>query len=152
MLRPKQAVGEEKIHELRRYTGGRWTPLEQAEAGTPGCCDGLRTIRPGGRFGGEQTEQEKGVLPFLLAQVQAEDVLPARLLEIFRLLEDEEPTLSVQWNEALRQLQVAVMGEIQLEILQQTILERFGISVAFGPVPGCLPGDHCGPGTGVRTL
>lgn len=133
VLRPKQAVGEEKVHELRRYTGGRWTPMEQAEAGTLTAVTGLRTIRPGGRIGGEQVGQEKGVLPFLLAQVQAENVPPARLLEIFRLLEDEEPTLSVQWNEVLRQMQVAVMGEIQLEILQQTVLERFGISVAFGP-------------------
>ena len=53
------------------------------------------------------------------------------------------------WNEVLQQLQVAVLGDVQLEILQQTVQERFGLPVSFGecqvvyretiaaPVRGC---------------
>ena len=36
------------------------------------------------------------------------------VLAAFRALEDEEPALSVEWNEALRELRVHVMGEVQL--------------------------------------
>ena len=87
--------------------------------------------------------------PPLLTQVSCPEQTPQRLLEVFRQLEDEEPTLSVEWNEPLRQLHAAVAGELQLEVLQQEVRERFGMEVTFGacqvayretvasPVRGC---------------
>ena len=49
------------------------------------------------------------------------------------LLTDEDPLLNVQWNERLQELQVQIMGAIQLEVLQATLLDRFGLNVDFGP-------------------
>ena len=48
-----------------------------------------------------------------------------------RDLEEEEPQLHVVWNERLRELQLQLMGEVQLEILRSLIAERFGWEVTI---------------------
>ncbi len=149
-LRPRQMLHGEKVNELRRYLGEKWTPLPSASAGELAALTGLRAIRAGDRAGETLYEQSETAVPPLLAEVHGgPETPPQRLLECFRQLEDEEPALSVCWNEALQQLQVAVMGDVQLEILQQTVQERFGLPVSFGecqavyretiaaPVRGC---------------
>ena len=148
-LRPRQSLAGEKIHELRRYLGGRWTPLESAAAGELVAVTGLKELRAGDRAGAELLERAAVAAPPLLTQVSCPEQTPQRLLEVFRQLEDEEPTLSVEWNEPLRQLHAAVAGELQLEVLQQEVRERFGMEVTFGacqvayretvasPVRGC---------------
>lgn len=40
--------------------------------------------------------------------------------------------LKVEWNTMLRQLHIHVMGTVQLEVLQQLVQERFGVSISFG--------------------
>ena len=54
-----------------------------------------------------------------------------RALSQLRLLEEEEPQLHVDWNERMQELRVRLMGQIQLEILHQLLLERFGLDVEF---------------------
>lgn len=130
-VRPRQVVAGEKVHEVRRCTGAKWETLEMAEAGELVALTGLTDLRAGDRAGETVLGRKTPPVPPLLVGVEA-DVPPSRLLEVFRILEDEEPTLSLQWNEALRQLHMAVAGEIQLEVLSQTARERFGLEVSFG--------------------
>lgn len=132
VLRPRQSVGAEKIQELRRCIGSQWTALEQATAGELVAVTGLRALRAGEGIG-EQKNVQCTTTPLLLAQICPEDEEnPANLLGILRRLEDEEPTLSVRWNAELRQIHLAVMGEVQLEVLQETLAERFGLRVKIG--------------------
>ena len=49
-----------------------------------------------------------------------------------RQLEEEEPELHIVWDDISGQVLVQLMGEIQTEILQQMIHERFGLEVKFG--------------------
>ena len=46
-------------------------------------------------------------------------------------LEEEIPELHLVWSEASQEIHVQVMGEVQMEILQSMILERFGTKVSF---------------------
>ncbi len=48
-------------------------------------------------------------------------------------LEEEDPQLHLVWDERLRQLKIQLMGPVQMEILSQVILDRFGMEVTFGP-------------------
>lgn len=130
-LQPRQTVGGEKIHQLRRYVGGKWEQLPTAQAGELVAVTGLQDLRAGDRAGETLLHREAVSPPPLLVEARA-DVPPARLLEIFRQMEDEEPTLSVRWNEGLHQLHVAVAGDIQLEILAQMAKERYDLEVTFG--------------------
>ena len=72
--------------------------------------------------------------PLLSAQVLAGPELPPRrLLELLREVEDEEPLLGVEFSEELQRVNVQVMGEVQLEVLQAVLRERYGAEVSFGP-------------------
>lgn len=55
------------------------------------------------------------------------------MLADLRVLEDEEPSLHVEWIEALQEIRVRVMGSIQLEILQEQVRSRFSKEISFGP-------------------
>ena len=52
-------------------------------------------------------------------------------LENLKQLQQEETQLNVLWNEHLKEIQVQIMGEIQLEVLKQLILKRFNLEVEF---------------------
>lgn len=54
------------------------------------------------------------------------------VLHQLRQLEEEEPELHIVWDDISGQVLVQLMGEIQTEILQQMIHERFGLEVKFG--------------------
>lgn len=49
-----------------------------------------------------------------------------------KILEDEEPSLGVSYNEQNSQLTISVFGEIQLEIIKDIVKERFGLDINFG--------------------
>ena len=53
------------------------------------------------------------------------------MLPKLRLIEEEEPELRIVWDEELKEIQAQIMGEVQIEILQDIIKERFGVDVTF---------------------
>lgn len=130
-LRPRQSINDEKVAELRRYAGEKFTALPEAKAGDICAVTGLRAVRAGDVLG-EATAQQTAMQPLLRAKVcHGDTVPPQKILEIFRILEDEEPTLSVTWSEQTREVCLCLMGEIQTEILQEAVLSRFGVDVSF---------------------
>ena len=52
---------------------------------------------------------------------------PHTALRALRQLEQEDPQLHVVWQEALGEIHLQLMGEVQLEILQNLLTTRFGI-------------------------
>ena len=80
------------------------------------------------------SDADRAVLqPVLTYQVQLLDGTdPHTALQRMRQLEEEDPQLQVVWNEAAREIHVRLMGEIQLEVLQRMLRERFKMEVAFG--------------------
>ena len=47
-------------------------------------------------------------------------------------MEEEEPELHIVWIEKSQEIHVQLMGDVQIEILQRIIKERFGVLVEFG--------------------
>ena len=65
--------------------------------------------------------------PLLSARVHYPADVPLQtVLAAFRKLDAEDPALGVQWNEALQELHIRIMGVIQLEVLRELVRERFG--------------------------
>ena len=56
---------------------------------------------------------------------------PRVMLPKIREFEEEEPALRVVWDEELQEIQMQIMGEVQIEILQRLIADRFGVLVSF---------------------
>ena len=132
-----EADGEpwaEKADQLRLYSGAKYTLTEAIGPGQVCAVTGLTKARPGEGLGAERDSDLPVLEPVLSYQVllpEGADV-HAALGKLHRL-EEEEPQLHVVWNEALGEIHVQLMGEIQLEVLRSLLAERFGLEVEFGP-------------------
>ena len=123
----------EKVDEIRLYNGSKFTPAQRVEAGDLCAVTGLDAVTPGDGIGEELFHEACATAPLLVSKVVFDEkVNPRTVLGYFRILEDEDPLLGVEWNEALHELRVHVMGAIQLEVLQQLVWERFSLTVSFG--------------------
>ena len=69
----------------------------------------------------------------LESRPQFDDLTLHKVIAALRELEDEDPLLHVVWVERLAEIHVQLMGAVQLEIIQQTLHDRFGLDVSFGP-------------------
>ena len=123
---------EEKISQIRFYSG---TKYEQADVALPGqCCAllGLSATAPGMGLGAESA-----AAPPLLEPVLSYRVLPppgtdpALLLPRLRQLEEEETQLHVVWSERTREIRVQLMGRVQTEVLKSLVQERFDMTIGF---------------------
>ena len=66
--------------------------------------------------------QDYHLVPMLGAKVIVPKEVPLRtVLENLRQLEDEDPMLGVSFEESLQEIQIRVMGEIQLEVLRGSV-------------------------------
>ncbi len=125
---------EEKAEQLRVYSGSRFTALEEAAAGTVCAVTGLTKTFPGQGLGSEAASAPPELEPVVNYQLLLpEGCDPHPALDKLRLLAEEDPQLHILWNERLQQIHVRLMGQVQLEVLRRVILERFGLSVDFGP-------------------
>lgn len=130
----KNGHWEEKVDQIRLYSGAKYRTVEQAEAGTVCAVTGLSQSAPGQGFGTEQSGEPPALQPVLTYQL----LLPpeCNLPETMRLLsqlEEEDPMLHILWNEQLQEIHVQLMGEVQLEVLQRLMRDRFGLEATFGP-------------------
>jgi len=132
-LKIRETVGEEKVSQIRIYSGSKYETMQEAEAGTICAVVGLEHTKPGMVLG----EGIPSLLPVLepvlsYKIILPEDVAPVQMLPKLRQIEEEEPELHIVWNEALQEIHAQIMGEVQIEIIQRMVLERFGVEISFG--------------------
>jgi len=147
---PEDKLWEEKADQLRIYSGVKFRPVEEAPAGTVVAVTGLSRTTPGEGLGFEEPWAGPVLEPVLTYQVELTDGTDSHtaLLRL-RQLEEEDPQLHIVWNEAAREIHIQLMGEVQLEILQRLIQERFGMEVAFGAGAICYRETIAGPVEGI---
>ena len=126
---PEEEVWEEKADQLRLYSGEKFQPVDSAPAGTVVAVTGLSRALPGQGLGHETAWTVPALEPVLAYQMQTE-ADPSAALKALRLLEEEDPQLRVSW--AAGAVRVQLMGEVQTEILQRRLRERFGVEAQFG--------------------
>lgn len=123
---------QEKADHLRIYHGERFTTADEVCAGMICAVTGPTATYAGEGLGAETGKLQPSLRPVLTYRVKLpEGADPVTALGMLRRLEEEEPLLRVLWNETVREIRVQVMGEIQLEILQRLLTERFGLDVTF---------------------
>lgn len=125
---------EEKVNEIRLYSGDKYEVVDEVYAGEVCAVTGLLETFPGQGLGEELDVKTPVLEPVLNYQVLIpKDVNPTDMLMKLRQIEEEDPQLHVLWNEDLQEIHVQMMGEVQIEVLTRIILDRFGIAVLFGP-------------------
>jgi len=124
---------EEKVNQIRIYSGSRYEAVNEAEAGTVCAVTGLTKTSSGEGLGMECDSDMPVLEPILTYQIQLPPGCdPIQILGKLKILEEEEPELHIRWDERLQEIQAQLMGEIQIEILKALIYERFDIAVDFG--------------------
>lgn len=124
---------EEKVNQIRIYSGAKYDVVTEIEAGSICAVTGLTKTYPGEGLGIMAASAMPILEPVLSYQiVLPEGCDPRATLPKLRQIEEEEPALHIIWNEELQEIQAQIMGEVQIEILKSLIWERFGIKVEFG--------------------
>ncbi len=124
---------EQKVDQIRIYSGNGFRAVPEAEAGTVCAVTGLEYTYAGEGLGAE-TEAELPLLePVLSYRIELPpDCDVHHTFLKLRELEEEEPQLHLVWREQLNEIHAHLMGEVQTEVLKSLIRERFGIWVEFG--------------------
>ena len=124
---------EEKIAEIRQYSGARYTAVPRAAAGELCCVTGLTKVFAGDGLGVERRREEQTQRPCYACRVipgPGEDT--HRVLDCLMTLTEEEPLLQTEFVEARREIRVHSMGEVYLEVLRRQMKDRFGLEISFG--------------------
>lgn len=127
-----EGIWQEKVNQIRIYSGEKYTMVSEVKAGTVCAVTGLTATYPGQGLGSEQASDMPVLEPVLSYRIglPTEVNVHQALLQL-RQLEEEEPLLHIVWNETLGEIYAQVMGEVQIEILKSLIKERFGMTVTF---------------------
>ncbi|PKV09661.1 elongation factor G [Bifidobacterium asteroides] len=121
----------ETIDQLRLYSGAAYRLTDCAQAGSVVAATGLDLTHPGQGLGCERKDLEPVLEPVLTYAVTAEGLDPHQVLKALRILEDEDPLLHVVWQEQLQEIHLRLMGQVQLEVIQDELERRFGMQVSF---------------------
>lgn len=123
---------QEKVNQIRIYSGAKFSTADEAPAGTLCAVAGLTASRAGEGIGVERDREAPLLEPVLTYRMilPPKTDIPTTLAKLHGLC-DEDPMLRIVWNEQLKEIHVQLMGEIQLEVLKSLIHDRFGLEVQF---------------------
>jgi len=131
----RDAIGDqgEKVNQIRVYSGSKYRLADSADQGMVCALTGLNHTMAGDGLGFEGKAEEQILEPFLTYKVELpKDAEPHRALEQLKQLSEEDPALHIGWNMKTGEIEIQIMGQVQLEILADIIRERFGYEVSFG--------------------
>ncbi len=127
-----ETLWAEKAAELRRYSGAKYTPVQQAEAGSLCCVVGLSKTAPGDGLGAEKAGKEAFIQPCYSCRLVIRDHTDIHhALDYLRTLEEEEPLMRVEYVEQKREIHIQSMGDVYLEVLRRQCRDRFGMDIDF---------------------
>ncbi|MBR5308742.1 MAG: TetM/TetW/TetO/TetS family tetracycline resistance ribosomal protection protein [Clostridia bacterium] len=125
----------EKIAQIRKKVGGKFFDTGTVEKGDIAVLCGLSKAKVGDYIGEITAERRLDLVnPFLQVSVIPEDetkltALASALAELSR----EEPYINYRWEKSEREVVISITGKIQLEIIANLLLERYGLKVTFTP-------------------
>ncbi len=129
-LKVRSLLGEEKVQQIRLYSGEKFTALEEVEGGTLCAVTGLTKTYAGQGLGAEPSSPKPQLQPVMTYRIEApgDQVL---LLQKLRQLEEEDPQLRLLWDGETKQISVQIMGKVQLEVLKSLVSSRFGVEISL---------------------
>ena len=121
-----------KISSVRFYTGEKFRNADFAESGEVCSVTGLTGTYAGQAIGAAQNRYKAALEPVMTYRlVLPEEVNVFDAVNNLKLLNDEDPQLRILWNEQSKEIQMQIMGSVQLEVITSIIEERFGYAVSF---------------------
>ena len=121
---------EEKLIQLRLYSGEKFTAAEEVPAGCLCAVTGLTETYVGQTLGAEPPGKAALLEPVMTYRVNLpKGSDPAVVLPKLRRLEEEDPQLHIVSQGS--QIHVQIMGKVQLEIFRSLVQQRFGLEITL---------------------
>ena len=131
-LKVKDSLDGEKCDQIRAYSGEKYTLLREAEAGDTVAVTGLEDSWAGKRYGSRRRTGRELIRPVIRYSASlGAGVDPHRAYEAFKRLQEEEPQLSVELDPVSGGITVGLMGEVQSEVIERIMRERYSIPLSF---------------------
>ena len=128
----KEELLQEKILQLRLYSGDKFTLAEEVFPGQLCAVTGLSATRAGQGLGIQPDALPPVMEPVMTYRIELPaSVDPATALPKLRQLEEEDPQLRILWDEQHHRIHTQIMGKVQLEVLHSLISQRFSMEVSF---------------------
>ena len=129
---PDGNIKNEKVDTIRIYQGEKYTLTDSAQQGMICAVTGLNSTVAGMGIGFEENSKAPVLEPVMTYKVEILDGTDVHTaLMKLKILQDEDPLLHIDYSELLRQINIQLMGQVQIDILRRVIRERFNISVDF---------------------
>lgn len=132
VLKNRMEINSQKVNQIRMYSGESYEAVDNAYPGMICAVTGLDGNMPGEGLGITPDSDMPVLTPVLVYRL----ILPKetdvhKTYMQLKCIEEEEPQLSIVWNEKLNEINIRLMGEIQTEVLKRVIRERLNINVEF---------------------
>lgn len=129
-----ESIWQEKVDQIRLYSGEKFKAADEVPAGTVCAVTGLEKTWVGQGLGEEQQSAVPLIEPVQSCRLLLPEGCDAYVaFQKLIQLQEEDPQLHLVWNSRLSEIQLQMMGEVQLDVLKRIIWERFGLAVGFGP-------------------
>ncbi|MGL4991239.1 MAG: GTP-binding protein [Sarcina sp.] len=130
-IEKENEIISEKINEIRFYNGNKYQLKDSVSSGDIFAVLGINSLKAGDAIGFEE-ELSIVTKPTLNVKINYDKKLNSNdVFKIFKILESEDNTLNVIWNEEIKELSISIMGKIQLEVLEKILNDRFNLKVTF---------------------
>lgn len=123
---------EGKINQIRLYSGSSYTMVQEVVSGMICAVTGLADSKIGEGIGNAPDMGLPTLEPVMAYQL--EFLGEHNIYQCFSKLkeyQEEEPSLGFEINSRTNAIQAKVMGEVQIEVLQVVLKDRFGWEVRF---------------------
>lgn len=122
----------EKVNQIRLYSGTKYEPVDEVQAGEVCALSGLAHTAAGDGLGAAPALAAPALAPVMTYRLVLPETCDAFVfLGKLRQLEEEDPLLHVIWNERAREIHMQLMGEVQTQVLKTLIWQRFHEEVEF---------------------
>lgn len=126
---------EEKITQIRKFSGEKYRDAGLVEAGDIAALCGLSSVSVGDIIGCSEgvPRRVKWVIPLLnVAVIPSDQGDYQALARALSILNDEDPLLDFYASGETGELLLSITGMIQTEVLAEILRERFKLEVSFG--------------------
>lgn len=127
-LRTKMKINDDKVDQIRVYNGNKYELKESADAGNVVCVKGLNSAYSGMGLG-DIDDHKLQLSSYLHYRLDIKDQDSYSVYLNLEKLKMEDPNLNINYDG--KQINVSIMGEVQIEVLKKLIKERFGYDVEF---------------------
>lgn len=126
---------EERVTAIDRFASGATISTEIGEPGDIVCLHGVKNARIGDTIGEAIRAGQPAFPPPSLESV-VRPVDPAQVTKLrsaLEILADQDPLISLRQRNEAGEISVHLYGEVQKEVLADTLVNEFGVAASFGP-------------------